>query len=570
MERWQEPNRWGSSPLTRGKLWASTRDERASRLIPAHAGKTPTRSGRSGRWAAHPRSRGENTTLTTAALIGIGSSPLTRGKPSTPPVMWYTERLIPAHAGKTTVRQTGRRRFRAHPRSRGENDDIDDAGRPTRGSSPLTRGKRLRARCDQLRSRLIPAHAGKTLPRGQFRACQSAHPRSRGENASSCKNRAKTLGSSPLTRGKLLNLLALHAERRLIPAHAGKTLSWLPSETNTTAHPRSRGENHHSQRASGGGWGSSPLTRGKLQAVLNLLDDAGLIPAHAGKTAGPRAVWQVAGAHPRSRGENIITFNDLPRAQGSSPLTRGKLVRTGHVRPSTGLIPAHAGKTHTRAHPRYRVIGSSPLTRGKHNFSGCEVCGDGLIPAHAGKTARPTSSGSLPGAHPRSRGENDATDKFKNTLSGSSPLTRGKRRQSAAQQPPSGLIPAHAGKTKRGDRGHGNERAHPRSRGENLIRPADAGVDAGSSPLTRGKHLLIEAHGHLRRLIPAHAGKTSMYRQLAQNLWAHPRSRGENPWKASRAYSRVGSSPLTRGKHAMDQTRGEVLGLIPAHAGKTP
>ena len=263
MERWQEPNRWGSSPLTRGKLWASTRDERASRLIPAHAGKTPTRSGRSGRWAAHPRSRGENTTLTTAALIGIGSSPLTRGKlsdvnyslllyrlipahagktftlgvgsvhleahprsrgenrprarsglvrhgsspltrgkPSTPPVMWYTERLIPAHAGKTTVRQTGRRRFRAHPRSRGENDDIDDAGRPTRGSSPLTRGKRLRARCDQLRSRLIPAHAGKTLPRGQFRACQSAHPRSRGENASSCKNRAKTLGSSPLTRGK--------------------------------------------------------------------------------------------------------------------------------------------------------------------------------------------------------------------------------------------------------------------------------------------------------------------------------------------------------------------------------
>ena len=342
MERWQEPNRWGSSPLTRGKLWASTRDERASRLIPAHAGKTPTRSGRSGRWAAHPRSRGENTTLTTAALIGIGSSPLTRGKPSTPPVMWYTERLIPAHAGKTTVRQTGRRRFRAHPRSRGENDDIDDAGRPTRGSSPLTRGKRLRARCDQLRSRLIPAHAGKTTIANELLAAAGAHPRSRGENRWTARCLASGRGSSPLTRGKHHHIQRPAESTGLIPAHAGKTCSHRSRTPIHRAHPRSRGENPHA--------GAPALPRDRL------------IPAHAGKTQLFRMRSMRRWAHPRSRGENCASNVERKPSWGSSPLTRGKRRDRQIQEHPERLIPAHAGKTAAvsrtttslRAHPRSR------------------------------------------------------------------------------------------------------------------------------------------------------------------------------------------------------------------------
>ena len=70
--------------------------------------------------------------------------------------------------------------------------------------------------------------------------------------------------------------------------------------------------------------------------------------------------------------------------------------------------------------------------------------------------------------------------------------------------------------------------AHPRSRGEN--RPADRlSLQAyGSSPLTRGK--LAEGLQRLmgERLIPAHAGKTVASAHMCVDQKAHPRSRGEN------------------------------------------
>ena len=50
----------------------------------------------------------------------------------------------------------------------------------------------------------------------------------------------------------------------------------------------------------------------------------------------------------------------------------------------------------------------------------------GLIPAHAGKTRRATTIGSHAGAHPRSRGENGTANRVAALILGSSPLTRGK------------------------------------------------------------------------------------------------------------------------------------------------
>ena len=52
-----------------------------------------------------------------------------------------------------------------------------------------------------------------------------------------------TLGSSPLTRGKLLAHDGLVFALGLIPAHAGKTIFVALYQNNETAHPRSRGEN---------------------------------------------------------------------------------------------------------------------------------------------------------------------------------------------------------------------------------------------------------------------------------------------------------------------------------------
>ena len=156
---------WGSSPLTRGKLYRGGQHIRRDGLIPAHAGKTTTGISRSNEDTAHPRSRGENIPRITRPGAGHGSSPLTRGKRTDADGGGCAERLIPAHAGKTSSTSPTSWPTWAHPRSRGENGGHGVSMRGTRGSSPLTRGKPSGRRQRRRTCRLIPAHAGKTSRR---------------------------------------------------------------------------------------------------------------------------------------------------------------------------------------------------------------------------------------------------------------------------------------------------------------------------------------------------------------------------------------------------------------------
>ena len=234
------------------------------------------------------------------------------------------------------------------------------------------------------------------------------------------------------------------------------------------AHPRSRGENTGREQVGQAIAGSSPLTRGKLLSSERSPRLPRLIPAHAGKTRRVSKARCVEAAHPRSRGENETDEGIEIEARGSSPLTRGKL---------RGLKDHDAGRR--------------------------------LIPAHAGKTGGPGAGGVGPGAHPRSRGENLATVKCWPTVSGSSPLTRGKHRPSRALRSRRRLIPAHAGKTGSRDNRPHHRPAHPRSRGENRAFTRPTMPAAGSSPLTRGKHGAVAVRAAAGRLIPAHAGKTT-------------------------------------------------------------
>ena len=91
-------------------------------------------------------------------------------------------------------------------------------------------------------------------------------------------------GSSPLTRGKLLQYGRVQRAHGLIPAHAGKTQGDVMSCQASTAHPRSRGENRPCEASECCLSGSSPLTRGKRPSVRSLIHRSRLIPAHAGKT----------------------------------------------------------------------------------------------------------------------------------------------------------------------------------------------------------------------------------------------------------------------------------------------
>ena len=111
-------------------------------LIPAHAGKTSSSRTGSVRCGAHPRSRGEN--VPTNHLFGrrSGSSPLTRGKLTVDEEAVGVGGLIPAHAGKTAIVGLPVAVSWAHPRSRGENYRSARFQLGREGSSPLTRGKR--------------------------------------------------------------------------------------------------------------------------------------------------------------------------------------------------------------------------------------------------------------------------------------------------------------------------------------------------------------------------------------------------------------------------------------------
>ena len=175
--------------------------------------------------------------------VDNGSSPLTRGKPSVREICQACFRLIPAHAGKTTVRRARFPPRTAHPRSHGENEEFASCLDEVTGSSPLTRGKLAPAGSPRPKRRLIPAHAGKTAAVISPPTSWSAHPRSRGENFP-LKSRFFCLaGSSPLTRGKHNKGAITRAFLRLIPAHAGKTHWLFRLPIHIEAHPRSRGEN---------------------------------------------------------------------------------------------------------------------------------------------------------------------------------------------------------------------------------------------------------------------------------------------------------------------------------------
>ena len=216
-----------------------------------------------------------------------------------------------------------------------------------------------------------------------------------------------------------------------------------------------------------------------------------------------------------------------------------------------------------------RRLGSSPLTRGKPSAAWLARPAAGLIPAHAGKTRWSCCAALGHGAHPRSRGENSVFWRLVSVISGSSPLTRGKRFTLIPGPHDSRLIPAHAGKTALTGCVTSAYTAHPRSRGENQASALPRWGSLGSSPLTRGKPAdrILAYRDH--RLIPAHAGKTVLRATSSALRRAHPRSRGENSETTVPAAFAAGSSPLTRGKRLIPALRSGSVRLIPAHAGKT-
>ena len=237
--------------------------------------------------------------------------------------------------------------------------------------------------------------------------------------------------------------------------------------------------------------------------------------------------------------------------------------------PSGSAYPRSRGENVRDRRFACRGEGLSPLTRGKRAVANELDHTHGLIPAHAGKTRSRTRPSGVPGAYPRSRGENGGLNVVVEVAGGLSPLTRGKPVELIGGGDDRGLIPAHAGKTTRVSRFARSIRAYPRSRGENTSMSCRAPTVWGLSPLTRGKRAARSYCLSRLGLIPAHAGKTPIASRRKHDRRAYPRSRGENMDGLVEVTQNDGLSPLTRGKPLHGDVSSHRKGLIPAHAGKT-
>ena len=238
---WPTPRVRGSSPHTRGLRLQGAVGQDRGRIIPAHAGFTWTTSPTGpSRWD-HPRTRGVYPTTWLPARMSGGSSPHTRGLPPTRPPRVGGTRIIPAHAGFTG--RTARRSRRAgdHPRTRGVYQHSSATPSPRPGSSPHTRGLRLRYGYAVNTPRIIPAHAGFTTRILSEMCMNRDHPRTRGVYWHAVADVLSWVGSSPHTRGLHWGDDGQSHDAGIIPAHAGFTDVLLVRSAGAQDHPRTRG-----------------------------------------------------------------------------------------------------------------------------------------------------------------------------------------------------------------------------------------------------------------------------------------------------------------------------------------
>ena len=134
--------------------------------------------------------------------------------------------------------------------------------------------------------------------------------------------------------------------------------------------------------------------------------------------------------------------------------------------------------------------------------------------------------------HPRIRGEHPLLFLSGVVAGGSSPHTRGARRQRGVLSGSRRIIPAYAGSTRHCSRSAPVLGDHPRIRGEHGHRLVGGVLPFGSSPHTRGALDRQKPADRGQRIIPAYAGSTSPETNTTKWPRDHPRIRGEHTWKS--------------------------------------
>ena len=315
------------------------------RIIPAHAGQTDSLTGFFGLMTDHPRACGANLEPVADVFLGVGSSPRMRGKRRGQRHRGSRLRIIPAHAGQTRRACFRSSPHTDHPRACGANERLAWFVAVEAGSSPRMRGKRPLRLSAVGRRRIIPAHAGQTSTSMSVPCSISDHPRACGANLGNACNIINPYGSSPRMRGKRQQPQASGPSLRIIPAHAGQTAPSAASSTSETDHPRACGANWPSGSVAKYVPGSSPRMRGKPACRVLCSCAVRIIPAHAGQTVSPTVTETMTADHPRACGANGWLPHAGGLLTGSSPRMRGKRAVRPRISAARRIIPAHAGQT---------------------------------------------------------------------------------------------------------------------------------------------------------------------------------------------------------------------------------
>ena len=155
-------------------------------------------------------------------------------------------------------------------------------------------------------------------------------------------------GSSPHTRGAQNKSMGRGGTSRFIPAYAGNAAAVQRRADAELVHPRIRGERPADIEIGRMSVGSSPHTRGTLIRIHPDTDRRRFIPAYAGNASATQPTAGETPVHPRMRGERERRKRIAAALNGSSPHARGTPTQASLRVDPPRFIPACAGNAECR------------------------------------------------------------------------------------------------------------------------------------------------------------------------------------------------------------------------------
>ena len=153
------------------------------------------------------------------------------------------------------------------------------------------------------------------------------------------------MGSPPRMRGKEWFRDENLQQPGITPAYAGKSALMPAVMAGSQDHPRVCGEKRLVKRRARCLGGSPPRMRGKDLCDVICGQQSGITPAYAGKRYPYQYAEYCIGDHPRVCGEKMGMRSGSRFVSGSPPRMRGKGIQPRNERVAMRITPAYAGKS---------------------------------------------------------------------------------------------------------------------------------------------------------------------------------------------------------------------------------